>query len=54
MTRIIEGVDRGPGLEMQVAGPVDPFEQVTQKGGDVVNVEAGVILTRDDQQVLRQ
>ena len=52
--RIIEGVDRGPRLEMQVAGPVDPLEQVAQERGNVVNVERRIVLARDDQQVLRQ
>ena len=31
VTRVIEGVDRRPRLEMQVGGPVDPLEQVTRR-----------------------
>ena len=30
MTAVVEGVDRCPGLEMQVATPVDPLQQMPE------------------------
>src|SRR5262249_35619605 len=50
----VEGVDGGGGLEVEVARPVDALEQVTEEAGDVVDVEGGVVLAGDDEQVLGQ
>ena len=30
---------------MQIGSPIDPFEYVAHERGDVVNIEAGVVLT---------
>src|SRR5262249_6469737 len=51
---VVEGVDGGGGLEVEVARPVDALEQVAEEAGDVVDVEGGVVLAGDDEQVLGQ
>ena len=40
VARVVEGVDRRPGLEVEVVRPVDPLQDVAEEGGDVVDVEA--------------
>ncbi len=52
--RIVEGVDGGPGLEVQVAPPVDPLQQVAEEGRNIVDIERRSVLARGDQQVLGQ
>ena len=52
--RVVERVDRRPGLEVQVGSPVDALEQVPEEARDVVDVERRVVFARDDQQVLGQ
>ena len=54
MARIIERVDGRLRLEVQIARPVDPLEQVAEERGDVVNIQRGIVLARHDQQVLGQ
>ena len=49
--RVVERVDRGLGVEVAVAGPVNPREQVRQERGHVVGVESGGIPAGDDEQV---
>jgi len=51
---VVEGVDRGPGLEVEVGRPVDPLQDVAEEGRDVVDVEVGVVLLGGDQEVLGQ
>ena len=52
--RVVEGVDGGAGLEVQVAAPVDAFEQVAKKPGHVARAQAGIVVLGDDEQVLGQ
>ena len=48
--RVVERVDRRARLEVQVARPVDPFEQMPEEAGDVVDVELRGVLLGDDAQ----
>lgn len=48
---VVEGVDGGAGLEVEVAGPVDALEQVAEELVDVVDVEFGGVVAGDDEQV---
>ena len=49
---VIEGVDRGFGMEVAVATPVDPLEQVGEERGHVVGIEARGIATAYDEEIL--
>src|SRR3954463_10799002 len=40
---VIEGVDRGFRLEMEIAGPVGALEYMAEEGGNVVHVEIGLV-----------
>ena len=50
--RIVEGIDGGAGVKVQVALPIHAFENVAKKGWHVVNVEPGIVALRDDEQIL--
>jgi hypothetical protein len=51
---VVEGVDRGAGVEVEVGRPVGAFEHVPEEPGHVVNVQVRRVLLRGDEQVLRQ
>ena len=50
--RVVERVDRGLGVEMAIAPPVGPGEQMSEERADIVGVEARRIAAGDDEQVL--
>src|SRR5688572_13020359 len=41
-------------MKVQIARPVDAAQQMPNERGNVVNVEVGVVVARNDEQVLRQ
>lgn len=51
---VVKGVDRRPGLEMQIGPPIDPLQQVAEERGDIMDIECGLVFAGDDQEVFRQ
>src|SRR5262249_60404669 len=52
--RVVERVDGGARLEVQVALPVDALQQAQNERLDVVDVEVGDVLAGQDEEVFRQ
>ena len=51
---VVERVDGGAGLEVQIAPPIDPLQHVAEELGHVADVQLRVVLAGDDPQVLGQ
>ena len=48
---IVQRVHCSTGLKMEIALPVNTFQQTPQEGCDVVNVQSGVIFLGEHQQI---
>ena len=51
---VVERVDRGAGLKVQVAAPIDPLQHVAEELGHVAHVQARVVLAGGDPEILGQ
>ena len=51
---VVQRVDRGAGLEVQVPPPIDPLQHVAEEVGHVADVQLRIVFAGHDQQVLGQ
>lgn len=51
-SRVVERVDGGLGVEVQIAPAVDALEQVAEEAGDVAYPQGRGIVVRHDEEIL--